>query len=328
MNVLVTGGAGYIGSHAVRRLRAAGASVAVVDNLGLGHRAAVPSDVPFIQLDLRHTVAVREVLQSQRIDCVMHFAALAQVGESVAEPLRYYSNNVGGTLSLLEAMQSTGVRRIVFSSTCAVIGIPDTLPIVETLPKAPINPYGRSKLVIEQVLQDWAHADPQFAAVALRYFNVAGCASDGSLGEDHTPETHLIPILLQVALGQRPHVTLYGTDYPTADGTCIRDYVHVDDLADAHVLALKAIKPGMNIYNVGIGRGYSVQEVLAAARVVTGHPIPAQFGPRRSGDPPALFANAAKITAELAWQPKFTNLEEVIETAWRWFKAHPSGYEA
>ena len=207
MNVLVTGGAGYIGSHAVRRLRAAGASVAVVDNLGLGHRAAVPADVPFFQVDLRQTDAVRDVLTSQRIDCVMHFAALAQVGESVAEPLRYYSNNVGGTLSLLEAMQSTGVRRIVFSSTCAVIGIPEKLPIVETMPREPINPYGRSKLVIEQVLQDWSQADPQFAAVALRYFNVAGCASDGSLGEDHNPETHLIPILLQVALGKRPHVT-------------------------------------------------------------------------------------------------------------------------
>jgi UDP-glucose 4-epimerase len=328
MNVLVTGGAGYIGSHAVARLRAAGAAVVVIDNLGLGHRAAVPTDVPFFQLDLRQTDAIREVLASNRIDCVMHFAALAQVGESVAEPLRYYSNNVGGTLSLLEAMQSSGVKRMVFSSTCAVIGIPHELPIVETMPREPINPYGRSKLVIEQVLQDWAEADPQFGAVALRYFNVAGCAADGSLGEDHNPETHLIPILLQVALGKRPHVTLFGNDYPTPDGTCIRDYVHVDDLCEAHLLALKALRPGMAVYNVGIGRGYSVQEVLATARDVTGHPIPAEFGPRRPGDPPALYANAAKIRSEINWQPTFTELEPVIETAWRWFRVHPSGYRS
>jgi UDP-glucose 4-epimerase len=326
MNVLVTGGAGYIGSHAVRHLRAAGARVAVVDNLGQGHRAAVPADVPFHQVDLRQTDRLREILAAERIDCVMHFAALASVGESVAEPLLYYSNNVGGTLSLLEAMRSTGVRRIVFSSTCAVIGVPSTLPIVETTPREPINPYGWSKFVAEQMLRDWSQSDHEFAAVALRYFNVAGCAADGSLGEDHEPEGHLIPILLQVALGQRPHVTLFGNDYPTPDGTCIRDYVHVDDLCDAHVLALQAIQPGMAVYNVGIGRGYSVQEVLKAARVVTGHPIPAQFGPRRAGDPPALYANSDKLMTELSWKPRFTNVEGVIETAWRWFRDHPDGY--
>jgi UDP-glucose 4-epimerase len=328
MNVLVTGGAGYIGSHAVRHLRASGAHVAVVDNLGMGHRAAVPADVPFYDLDLRQTARLKEILATERIDCVMHFAALAAVGESVAEPLRYYLNNVAGTLSLLEAMQATGVRRLVFSSTCAVIGIPSVLPIVETLPREPINPYGRSKLMIEHILEDWSKADQDFAWVALRYFNVAGCAADGSLGEDHDPETHLIPILLQVALGQRPSVTLFGTDYPTPDGTCIRDYVHVDDLCQAHILALNALKPGTAaIYNVGIGRGYSVQEVLQAARVVTGHAIPAQFGPRRAGDPPSLFANAAKITSQLAWKPQFTELEPVIETAWKWFRKHPSGYQ-
>jgi UDP-glucose 4-epimerase len=327
MNVLVTGGAGYIGSHAVRRLRAAGTRVVVVDNLDQGHRAAVPSDVPFFQADLSSAERLREILAAERIDCVMHFAALASVGESVAEPLRYYSNNVGGTLSLLQAMRATGVKRIVFSSTCAVIGVPNVLPIVETSPREPINPYGWSKLVAEQMLRDWSCADPEFAAVTLRYFNVAGCADDGSLGEDHQPEGHLIPILLEVALGQRPHVTLFGNDYPTPDGTCIRDYVHVDDLCEAHVLALKGIQPGMTVYNVGIGRGYSVQEVLAAARVVTGHPIPAQFGARRPGDPPSLFADARKIRTELSWQPKFTELEPVIETAWRWFKSHPSGYD-
>src|SRR5580700_5621914 len=242
MNVLVTGGAGYIGSHAVRHVRAAGARVAVVDNLGQGHRAAVPSDVPFHEVDLRQTDRLCEILAAERIDCVMHFAALASVGESVAQPLLYYSNNVGGTSSLLEAMRSTGVRRIVFSSTCAVIGVPSVLPIVETTPREPINPYGWSKFVAEQMLRDWSQSDHEFAAVALRYFNVAGCAADGSLGEDHEPEGHLIPILLQVALGQRPHVTLFGNDYPTPDGTCIRDYVHVDDLCQAHVLALQAIR--------------------------------------------------------------------------------------
>jgi UDP-glucose 4-epimerase len=327
MNVLVTGGAGYIGSHAVRRLRAAGADVVVVDNLGQGHRAAVPPEIPFYQIDLRETAALQEIITSQRIDSVMHFAALACVPESVAEPLRYYSNNVGGTLSLLEAMRSTGVRRIVFSSTCAVIGIPSVLPIVETSPREPINPYGWSKLVIEQVLRDWTTADPAFSSVALRYFNVAGCAADGSLGEDHDPETHLIPILLQVALGQRPHVTLFGNDYPTPDGTCIRDYVHVDDLADAHVRVLKAMQPGKSaVFNVGIGRGYSVQKVLEAAREVTGHPIPAQFGPRRPGDPPVLFADPRRIMTELSWQPAFTELRPIIETAWRWFRNHPAGY--
>jgi UDP-glucose 4-epimerase len=327
MTVLVTGGAGYIGSHAVRLLRAAGKRVVVVDNLDQGHRQAVPTDVPFFQVDLCKTDELREILSTQDVDCVMHFAALACVGESVAEPLRYYANNVTGTLSLLQAMQSAGVRRIVFSSTCAVIGIPDALPIVETLRREPINPYGWSKLVVEQMLQDWSRADPQFAWVALRYFNVAGCAVDGSLGEDHDPETHLIPILLQVALGQRSQVTLFGNDYPTPDGTCVRDYVHVDDLCAAHILALGAIKPGTSaIYNVGIGRGYSVQEVLNAARVVTKHPIPAEFGPRRAGDPPSLFADSRKLMSELSWKPRFTALEPIIETAWRWFREHPVGY--
>jgi UDP-glucose 4-epimerase len=327
MNVLVTGGAGYIGSHAVRHLRAAGAHVVVVDNLGQGHRAAVPPEVPFYQVDLRQTDTLREILASQRIESVMHFAALACVPESVTEPLRYYSNNVSGTLSLLEAMRSAGVRRIVFSSTCAVIGVPSDLPIVETSPREPINPYGWTKLVIEQVLRDWSSTDPEFGSVALRYFNVAGCAADGSLGEDHDPETHLIPILLQVALGQRSHVTLFGNDYPTPDGTCIRDYVHVDDLCEAHMRVLKALQPGKSgVYNVGIGRGYSVQEVLEAARQVTGHPIPAQFGPRRPGDPPVLFADSRRIMTELSWKPAFTDLRSIIETAWRWFYNHPAGY--
>ncbi len=327
MNVLVTGGAGYIGSHAVRALRRAGARVAVLDNLDQGHRAAVPDDVRFFEADLRQTEAVRAILGSQKIDSVMHFAALACVGDSVADPMRYYSNNVGGTLSLLEAMRSQGVRKLVFSSTCATIGIPKVLPIVEASPQEPINPYGWTKRMIEQVLRDWSSADPEFASVALRYFNVAGCATDGSLGEDHDPETHLIPILLQVALGQRPCVTLFGNDYPTPDGTCIRDYVHVEDLCEAHLLALKNLRPGAaDVYNIGIGRGYSVQEVVDAARRVTGHPIPAQFGSRRAGDPPALYADASKARAELLWEPRFIDVEPIIATAWGWFRNHPNGY--
>jgi len=329
MNVLVTGGAGYIGSHAVRLLRRAGHRVVVVDNLSQGHREAVPADLPLYDLDLRRTAALEEILAWEQIDSVMHFAALAAVGESVAEPLRYYSNNVVGTLSLFDAMRAQGVRKIVFSSTCAVIGIPDVLPIVETSAKQPINPYGWTKLTIEQVLSDWATADRELAYVALRYFNVAGCAADGSLGEDHHPETHLIPILLQVALGKRPHVTVFGNDYSTPDGTCIRDYVHVDDLCEAHLLALKAMRPGTGaIYHVGIGRGYSVKEVIDAARRVTGHPIPARIDARRPGDPPSLYAASEKIRSELLWHPKFTDLDAIIQTAWDWFRSHPSGYRA
>jgi len=219
------------------------------------------------------------------------------------------------------------VKRMVFSSTCAVYGEPERTPIVETMRGEPVSPYGWSKWCVERVLRDYAAADEDFAFAALRYFNVAGAAADGSLGEDHDPETHLIPILLQVALGQRSHVTLFGSDYPTSDGTCIRDYVHVDDLCEAHVRVLKAMQPGKSgVYNVGIGRGYSVQEVLEAARQVTGHPIPAQFGPRRAGDPPVLFADSRRIMTELSWKPEFTDLRSIIETAWRWFHNHPAGY--
>jgi UDP-glucose-4-epimerase GalE len=326
MNVLVTGGAGYIGSHAVRHLLRAGIQVAVVDNLSAGHGASVPAGVPLYPLDLRDGSAVRDVLATHRIDCVMHFAALASVAESVSHPLRYYANNVAGTVSLLQAMQGADVRRIVFSSTCATVGIPDELPITEDVPRKPINAYGWSKLFVEQILHDCALADPQFTAIALRYFNVAGCADDGKIGEDHDPETHLIPVLLQVALGKRPYATVFGTDYATPDGTCIRDYVHVDDLCDAHRLALKSTARGVTVYNVGIGRGYSVREVLEAARRVTGHPIPVQFGPKRVGDPPSLFANADKIRRELGWTPRVTDLDALIKTAWEWFRKHPDGY--
>ncbi|MCC7204435.1 MAG: UDP-glucose 4-epimerase GalE, partial [Phycisphaeraceae bacterium] len=248
-------------------------------------------------------------------------------GESVTEPLRYYENNTAGTLSLLTAMKEAGVRKIVFSSTCATYGMPSSMPIVETMPQSPINPYGWSKLFVERILKDFAGAEPQFAFAALRYFNVAGCAADGAIGEDHTPETHLIPVILQTALGQRPYVTILGDDYPTADGTCIRDYIHVEDLADAHIAVMQDLRPGQQrIYNLGIGQGYSVKEVIESARRVTGHAIPAQVGPRRAGDPPELFANPDKIRQELGWRAKYTQLDPIIQTAWNWFKNNPQGY--
>jgi UDP-glucose-4-epimerase GalE len=327
MNVLVTGGAGYIGSHAVKRLLDEGHNVVAMDNLDRGHCPAVPPHVPFEELDLRQTQAVQNALTFHRIDCVMHFAALAYVGESVQQPLRYYDNNTAGTISLLQAMEAAGVRKLVFSSTCATYGEPASMPIVETMPQSPINPYGWSKLFIERVLRDYAAANKDFAFAALRYFNVAGSAADGSIGEDHEPETHLIPVLLNVALGKVPKVTVFGDDYDTPDGTCIRDYVHVQDLVDAHAVVMAALKPGdQRFYNLGIGQGRSVKEVVDAARRVTGAAITVEMGPRRPGDPPMLYANADKIRNELGWQARITDLDQIIETAWRWFKAHPDGY--
>ncbi|MCC7145538.1 MAG: UDP-glucose 4-epimerase GalE [Phycisphaeraceae bacterium] len=329
MNVLVTGGAGYIGSHAVKRLREAGHRVVVIDNLFRGHRAALASakDVVFEQLDLRQTQPIADLLRRHQVECVMHFGALAYVGESVTEPLRYFDNNTGGTISLLAAMKDAGVKKIVFSSTCATYGQPPSMPIVETMPQSPINPYGWSKLFVERILKDVAGSDPEFCFAALRYFNVAGCAADGSIGEDHTPETHLIPVILQTALGQRPEVTILGDDYPTPDGTCVRDYIHVEDLVDAHAVVMAALRPGeQRIYNLGIGKGYSVKQVIESARRVTGCPIPAKIGPRRPGDPPELYANPQKIRQELNWQAKYTNIDDVVATAWNWFKQNPRGY--
>ncbi|MFW6059677.1 MAG: UDP-glucose 4-epimerase GalE [Phycisphaeraceae bacterium] len=327
MNVLVTGGAGYIGSHAVKQLREAGHHVVVLDNLERGHRAAVPDDAPLEELDLRETEALTSALTYHEIDCVMHFAALAYVGESVTDPLTYYDNNIAGSVSLLGAMQNAGVNRIVFSSTCATYGEPETMPITENTPQQPINPYGRTKLAIEWALRDLARANEQFAFAALRYFNVAGCAVDGSLGEDHDPETHIIPVLLQVALGQREKVTIFGDDYATPDGSCVRDYIHVEDLAAAHIEVMNALQPGdARFYNLGIGHGHSVKQLIESARRVTGHAIPAEIGPRRPGDPPQLYANADKIKHELGWQPRYTDLDRIVATAWRWFKTHPDGY--
>jgi len=327
MNVLVAGGAGYIGSHAVRILLRAGHSPVVVDNLFRGHTKAVPAEVPFYQLDLFERRGLAEILRKHRIDCVMHFAALAYVGESVEQPLGYYANNTAGTIYLLEAMAEVGTSRLVFSSTCATYGQPEKVPITEDTPQQPINPYGRSKLFVEQILRDCVQADRNLGVVSLRYFNVAGCAEDGSCGEDHDPETHLIPRLLLAVLGRIDVVEIFGTDYPTPDGTCIRDYIHVDDLCEAHVMAMDACQPGQfRAYNLGIGKGYSVLEVVEAVRRVTGKEVPIRIGPRRPGDPAILFAEASKIQQELGWRPKYREIEPIVETAWRWFRKHPQGY--
>jgi len=327
MNVLVTGGAGYIGSHAVKQLLEAGHHVVAVDNLFRGHGEAVHADADFVEADLADVDVLAKTMSEHAVDCVMHFAALAYVGESVTQPLRYYQNNTGGSVALLQAMGEAGVKRMVFSSTCATYGEPERMPIVETMPQWPINPYGWSKLFVERVLRDQVAADPQFAFVALRYFNVAGAARDGSIGEDHEPETHLIPVVIQAALGQREKITVFGTDYPTPDGTCIRDYVYVEDLCAAHIQAMEALRPGDGrFYNLGIGRGYSVREVIESVRRVSGRDFAVEEGPRRPGDPPELYANADKIRQELGWTPAMAELDEIVRTAWVWFQQHPKGY--
>jgi UDP-glucose 4-epimerase len=328
MQVLVTGAAGYIGSHAIRALIRAGHQPIALDNLSRGHRAAVPKEVPFHQLDVRETDKLEALLREARIDCVMHFAALAYVGESVTEPLKYYDNNTSGTLSVLKAVERAGTSRMVFSSTCATYGEPSEMPIRETTPQSPINPYGWSKLLSEYMLRDYAAKSPHFGYAALRYFNVAGSAADGVIGEDHDPETHLIPVILQAALGKREKITIFGEDYATPDGTCIRDYIHVEDLVEAHVRVMEALAPGDNrIYNLGIGKGYSVKEIVDAVRQVVEKPFRVDSGPRRPGDPPALYADASKIEKELGWRAQRTDIAETILSAWRWFSAHPDGYD-
>jgi UDP-glucose 4-epimerase len=327
MNVMVAGGAGYIGSHAVKQLIEAGHKVVAVDNLFRGHGQAVDRRAAFHEINLAETQALADALAGHAIDCVMHFAALTYVGESVADPLAYYDNNTAGTISLLKAMKTVGVNRLVFSSTAATYGEPEATPIVETMRQLPINPYGWSKWCVERVLRDYTASNPDFSFVALRYFNVAGAAADGSLGEDHDPEPHLIPALLQTVLGQREKATVFGTDYPTPDGTCIRDYVHVEDLCAAHIVAMEALKPGdMRFYNLGIGRGYSVKEVLDSVRRVTGVDFPVEYGPRRPGDPAILYANADKIRRELGWSARYLDIDAIIATAWNWFEKHPRGY--
>lgn len=325
MKILVTGGAGYVGSHAVRKLLAAGHSVLVLDNLSRGHRQAVPTDL-LVEGDLADTTLVEQLLTQKKIEAVMHFAADSAVGESVTDPAKYYQNNVVGSLALLESMRRAGVMRLVFSSTTATYGVPAHSPIAEDTPQQPINPYGFSKLVIERAMEDYRSAYG-FSYVALRYFNAAGASPNGDLGEDHTPETRLIPIVLQVALGQRPHITIYGQDYPTPDGTCIRDYVHVDDLAQAHLQALDHLQPGQgHCLNLGTGRGFSVREVVDACRKVTGHPIPEVIGERRPGDPPELVADATAARRLLGWSPQYTEIEDIVATAWNWHRTHPQGF--
>jgi UDP-glucose 4-epimerase len=327
MRVLVTGGAGYIGSHAVRLLLRAGHDVWVYDNLSLGHRAAVPSG-HLVQGELADRPRLIEVLSGQKIEAVMHFAAFAAVGESVVDPAKYYQNNVVSSLNLLEAMRASGVKRIVFSSTTATYGVPDRIPITEQEPQKPINPYGFGKLVIERALADYASAY-EFAYAALRYFNAAGASPDGDLGEDHTPETHLIPLVLEVALGKRAEISVFGDDYPTPDGTCIRDYIHVDDLGAAHVLALAKLESGQGLQlNLGTGRGNSVREVIDACRHVTGHAIPIKIGPRRAGDPPELVADSSLAQRVLDWRPRYTEIEAIVRTAWKWHSSHPQGYSS
>jgi UDP-glucose 4-epimerase len=351
MSVLVTGGAGYIGSHAVKRLLEDGHTVVSVDNLFRGHREAMDALMPiakgrltFVPGDIGDRDLMLRVLVEHKVKTVLHFAALAYVGESMQMPLRYYRNNTAAALSLIEACDASreagggggmsgGVERFVFSSTCASYGDPsrEFIPIPESCPQVPINPYGWSKLHTERMLTDYAeHTTRQgrpFALARLRYFNVAGSDRAGLIGEHHEPETHLIPVCLQTALGQREALTIHGTDYPTPDGTCVRDYVHVEDLVDAHITVMNALKPGANLaYNLGIGKGYSNRQIVESVKRVTGKNFPVKEGPRRPGDPPELYADPRKIKAELGWSAKITDLDEIVATAWRWFREHPKGY--
>jgi len=324
--ILVTGGAGYIGSHTVRALAAAGHDLIVYDSLEKGHPAAV-ANCRLVVGDVADGLKLDRVFREFRIDAVVHFAAFIEAGESVREPAKYFRNNTAGTLSLLEAMVRNEVAQIVFSSTAAVYGEPQRIPIHESDRKQPTNPYGLSKLMIEEML-DAFEAAYGLRSISLRYFNAAGAAPDGLLGEDHHPETHLIPLILQVALGQRESIGIFGTDYPTRDGTCIRDYIHVTDLADAHLLALEKLRAGelRNVYNLGNGSGFTVREVIEVARKVTGAPIDAVEQPPRPGDPAQLVASSDRAWQDLGWRPQYADLESIVATAWRWKGAHPQGY--
>jgi UDP-glucose-4-epimerase GalE len=325
MRILVTGGAGYIGSHAARLFLARGHDVWVYDNLSQGHRKAVPAD-RLIVGDLDEIPKLDHTLLINRIEAVVHFAAFTYVGESVQDPGKYYRNNLVNTLNLMECLRRHRIGRLVFSSTAATYGVPEKVPITEDEPQRPINPYGSGKLAIERALADYAVAYG-LGYAALRYFNAAGASPDASIGEDHDPETHLIPLILQAVLGQKPSIEVFGVDYPTPDGTCIRDYIHVDDLAEAHLLALERLEPGKGLcYNLGIGRGYSVREVIRTAEEVTGKAVPVKEGARRPGDPPVLVASSEKIQRELGWKPRYAELTPIIETAWNWHRKHPRGY--
>lgn len=326
MAILVCGGAGYIGSHMVAELLENGEEVVILDNLEKGHTEALLGGKLYIG-DLRDRTILDKVFTENKIDAVIDFAAYSLVGESMTEPLKYFNNNVGGTISLLEAMRDYNVKYIVFSSTAATYGEPEVVPISEDSKTIPTNAYGESKLLVEKILR-WCDHAYGIKYTTLRYFNAAGAHISGKIGEDHSPESHLIPIILDVALGNRDKIMMYGDDYDTIDGTCIRDYIHVSDLASAHSLALKRLMNGgeSRIYNLGNGTGFSVKEVVEIARKVTGHPIPAGVAPRRAGDPAILIASSKKAVEELGWKPKYNSIDTVIETAWNWHKNHPNGY--
>lgn len=327
MKILVTGGAGFIGSHTVRNLLAKGHTVVIADNLSNGHRATIPTGVVFVELDLRDQAAIGRLLTAHQPDAVLHFAGVIEAGESVIDPLKYLEINFTGGLNLLKAMQTVGCGQLVFSSTAAVYGNPETTPITEDHPKQPINPYGLSKWQLEQALAVSAAAY-NLRYVALRYFNATGAALDGTLGEWHEPETHLIPLILQAALGKRSQIAIYGTDYPTVDGTCIRDYIHVEDLADAHVKALDYLAAGQPsaAFNLGTGTGYSVCQVIEIAKQVTGIDFRVVESARRPGDPPILVASNERAKSTLGWTPERSNLETQIASAWEWLSKHPNGY--
>lgn len=330
MKILVTGAAGYIGSHTCRLLIESGHQVVGYDNLSRGHHMAFERAAAgslFVEGDLLDTSLLGQIMRDEAIQAVFHFAAFGLVGESVEHPQLYYHNNVEGSVSLLKAMQQAGISRLVVSSTTAIYGEPETMPISEDMHPAPINPYGQSKWDVECLLQEARDRDG-LGFAALRYFNAAGAAADGMLGEDHDPETHLIPIVLQVALGQREKIQIFGNDYPTPDGTCVRDYVHVCDLAAAHLKALNLLEPGTGIQiNLGSGVGTSVLEIVEHARRVTGHEIPAEFAARRSGDPPLLVANNSQANSILGWTPEYSGLNSILTSAWQWHRRHPQGYK-
>ncbi|WP_304251605.1 UDP-glucose 4-epimerase GalE [Limosilactobacillus gastricus] len=328
MSILVAGGAGYIGSHMVKQLVESGEEVVVADNLSTGHKKAINPKAKFYYGDIRDRAFLDRIFVNEDITAVVHFAAFSIVPESMQEPLKYFDNNTGGMITLLEAMRDFKVKYIVFSSTAATYGIPETMPIKETDPQQPINPYGLSKLMMEKMMS-WADEAYGITFVALRYFNVAGAAADGTIGEDHGPETHLVPIIMQVAQGKRAELSIFGDDYNTPDGTNVRDYVHVMDLADAHILALKYLEAGnpSNAFNLGSSTGFSNKEMLEAAREVTGQEIPAKIAPRRPGDPDSLVAASDKAREVLNWQPKYDDVHDIIATAWQWHSTHPKGYD-
>ena len=328
MAILVAGGAGYIGSHMVKDLVEHGQEVVVADNLSTGHRDAINPKAKFYEGDIRDRKFLDKIFDNEDIEAVVHFAAFSIVPESMSKPLKYFDNNTGGMITLLEAMRDHNIKYIVFSSTAATYGVPEHMPIKETDPQNPINPYGLSKLMMEKMMH---LADKAYGIkfVALRYFNVAGAAPDGTIGEDHGPETHLVPIILQVAQGKRKELSIFGDDYNTPDGTNVRDYVHVMDLADAHILAIKYLEAGneSNAFNLGSSTGFSNKQMLEAAREVTGEPIPAKIAPRRPGDPDSLVAASDKARNVLGWDPKYDDVHDIIATAWKWHSTHPKGYD-